>query len=89
MLVSDTAAVQQIINIKHDEDKLVQIDPHKIMGLAGRAPKLRALSISPPISLFLTICVQFKLLCPFHERIISTTAACRKTFIGVGGMRFD
>eukprot|EP00884_Botryococcus_braunii_P008818 jgi/Botrbrau1/17938/Bobra.50_1s0034.1 len=35
MVVSDTAAVQQIINIKHDEDKLVAIDSHKIMGLAG------------------------------------------------------
>jgi 20S proteasome subunit beta 4 len=38
MVVSDTAAVQQIINIKHDEDKLVPIDSHKIMGLAGAVP---------------------------------------------------
>lgn len=48
MLVSDTAAVQQIINIKHDEDKLVQIDPHKIMGLAGNASIPRSTCISYP-----------------------------------------
>lgn len=35
MLCGDTTAVQQIITIKHDEDKLRQIDDHKIMALAG------------------------------------------------------
>ena len=35
MLCGDTTAVQQIITIKHDEDKLRQIDSHKIMALAG------------------------------------------------------
>jgi 20S proteasome subunit beta 4 len=35
MIVSDTGATQQIINIKHDEDKLIKIDDHKIMGIAG------------------------------------------------------
>jgi 20S proteasome alpha/beta subunit len=35
MLCSDTTAVQQIITIKHDEDKIVPIDSHKVMALAG------------------------------------------------------
>ena len=35
MLCGDTTAVQQIITIKHDEDKLKEIDEHKIMALAG------------------------------------------------------
>lgn len=35
MLCSDTTAVQQIITIKHDEDKLLPIDSHKIMATAG------------------------------------------------------
>ena len=35
MLCGDTTAVQQIITIKHDEDKLRQVDSHKIMALAG------------------------------------------------------
>ena len=38
MICSDTAATQQIINIKHDEDKLIVIDDHKIMGIAGAFP---------------------------------------------------
>ncbi|KAK9811836.1 hypothetical protein WJX72_010995 [[Myrmecia] bisecta] len=35
MLACDTTAVQQIITIKHDEDKLIPIDSHKLMGVAG------------------------------------------------------
>lgn len=35
MVVSDTTAVQQIITIKHDEEKLVPIDDHKLMCLSG------------------------------------------------------
>ena len=35
MICGDTTAVQQIITIKHDEDKLREIDSHKIMALAG------------------------------------------------------
>ena len=35
MLCSDTTAVQQIITIKQDEDKLIPIDSHKIMATAG------------------------------------------------------
>mmetsp|Transcript_11285 Transcript_11285/g.33934 ORF Transcript_11285/g.33934 Transcript_11285/m.33934 type:complete len:198 (+) Transcript_11285:195-788(+) len=35
MIVSDTTAVQQIITIKHDEEKMVPIDDHKLMCLAG------------------------------------------------------
>lgn len=35
MVCSDTTAVQQIITIKHDEDKLVPIDSHKIIATAG------------------------------------------------------
>ena len=35
MLCGDTTAVQQIITIKHDEDKLKEIDSHKIMALTG------------------------------------------------------
>lgn len=35
MICGDTTAVQQIITIKHDEDKLRQVDSHKIMALAG------------------------------------------------------
>lgn len=35
MVCSDTSAVQQIINLKDDEEKLVPIDSHKIMALSG------------------------------------------------------
>lgn len=35
MVCSDTTASQQIIVIKHDEDKLRQIDSHMIMALSG------------------------------------------------------
>mmetsp|Transcript_4410 Transcript_4410/g.12367 ORF Transcript_4410/g.12367 Transcript_4410/m.12367 type:complete len:194 (+) Transcript_4410:373-954(+) len=35
MLCSDTSAVQQIITIKDDEDKLVPVDTHKLMALSG------------------------------------------------------
>lgn len=35
VVVSDTTATQQIITIKHDEDKLVPIDDHKLMCLSG------------------------------------------------------
>ena len=35
VVVGDTSATQQIITIKHDEDKLVPIDSHKLMCLAG------------------------------------------------------
>jgi 20S proteasome subunit beta 4 len=37
MLCSDTAAAHSIISIKHDEDKLVPIDSHKLFGIAGEA----------------------------------------------------
>jgi hypothetical protein len=37
MLCGDTAAVQQIITIKNDEQKLVPIDSHKLFALAGEA----------------------------------------------------
>ena len=35
LLCSDTAATQQIITIKHDEDKLVEIDERILMGVSG------------------------------------------------------
>ncbi len=35
VVVGDTTAAQQIITIKHDEDKLVPIDSHKLMCLSG------------------------------------------------------
>ena len=35
MVCSDTSAAQQIITIKHDEDKIVPIDEHKVMATAG------------------------------------------------------
>jgi len=35
MLCSDTAATQQIITIKHDEDKLVALDGRTVMALSG------------------------------------------------------
>lgn len=37
MVCSDTTAVQQIITIKHDEDKLVPVDSHKLMCISGEA----------------------------------------------------
>lgn len=37
MVCSDTSAVSQIITIKHDEDKIVPVDSHKVMALAGEA----------------------------------------------------
>eukprot|EP00873_Tetraselmis_striata_P013036 jgi/Tetstr1/433300/TSEL_022587.t1 len=35
MLCSDTSAVQQIITIKDDEDKIIPVDSHKLMALSG------------------------------------------------------
>jgi len=35
MVCSDTSAVQQIIAIKDDEEKLVQIDDRKLFALSG------------------------------------------------------
>ena len=35
MVCSDTCASQQIITIKHDEDKLVPIDGHKLICISG------------------------------------------------------
>lgn len=35
MVCSDTCASQQIITIKHDEDKLVPIDSHKLICISG------------------------------------------------------
>jgi len=35
MLCADTAATQQIITIKHDEDKLVALDGRTVMALSG------------------------------------------------------
>ena len=37
MLCCDTSAVQQIITIKNDEEKLAPIDSHKLFSLAGEA----------------------------------------------------
>jgi 20S proteasome subunit beta 4 len=37
MLCSDTAAAHSIISIKQDEDKLVPLDSHKLLGIAGEA----------------------------------------------------
>lgn len=37
MLCCDTRAVQQIITIKDDEDKLVPVDTHKLFAIAGEA----------------------------------------------------
>jgi len=35
LLCSDTAATQQIITIKHDEDKLIEVDDRILMGISG------------------------------------------------------
>lgn len=35
MVCSDTSAAQQIITIKHDEDKIIPIDDHKLMATSG------------------------------------------------------
>lgn len=37
MLCCDSAAVQQIITIKNDEEKLVPVDEHKLFSLSGEA----------------------------------------------------
>lgn len=37
MLCCDSAAVQQIITIKNDEEKLVPVDQHKLFSLSGEA----------------------------------------------------
>ena len=37
MLCCDTAAVQQIITIKNDEEKLIPVDSHKLFSLSGEA----------------------------------------------------
>ena len=35
MVCSDSSAVQQIITIKHDEDKLLPVDDHTLLALSG------------------------------------------------------
>jgi 20S proteasome subunit beta 4 len=37
MLCSDTSAVQSIVTMKQDEDKLVPIDSHKLFAISGEA----------------------------------------------------
>lgn len=37
MVCSDSSAVQQIITIKHDEDKLIQVDDHALLATSGEA----------------------------------------------------
>jgi 20S proteasome subunit beta 4 len=37
MLCSDTSAVQSIVTMKLDEDKLVRIDDHKLFAISGEA----------------------------------------------------
>lgn len=37
MLCCDTTAVNQIITIKHDEDKIIPIDSHRMMGVVGES----------------------------------------------------
>ncbi|GFH16061.1 proteasome subunit beta, partial [Haematococcus lacustris] len=37
MICSDTAAAHSIISIKHDEDKIIPIDSHKVFGIAGES----------------------------------------------------
>ncbi len=47
MVCSDTCASQQIITIKHDEDKLVPIDSHKLICISGARRKRSSLGIAP------------------------------------------
>ena len=53
LVAGDTSATQQIITIKHDEDKLVPIDDHKLMCLSGILTNHTLASLqtlcSPPI----------------------------------------
>ena len=42
MLCTDTSAVQQIITIKHDEDKLLALDDTTVLALSGLSLHLRA-----------------------------------------------
>jgi 20S proteasome subunit beta 4 len=37
MLCTDTRAVQQIINIKDDEQKFVPLDKHRVFAISGEA----------------------------------------------------
>lgn len=37
MLCSDTSAVHSILTIKHDEDKILPVDDHKVFCVAGEA----------------------------------------------------
>lgn len=37
MVCSDTRAAHSIISIKQDEDKIVEVDSHKLLGIAGEA----------------------------------------------------
>ena len=47
MVCSDTCASQQIITIKHDEDKLVPIDSHKLICISGARRKGLSLGSAP------------------------------------------
>ena len=35
MVCSDSSAVQQIITIKHDEDKILPVDTNTVLALSG------------------------------------------------------
>lgn len=37
MVCSDTSAVQSVVTMKQDEDKLVPVDSHKLFALSGEA----------------------------------------------------
>ena len=55
LVAGDTSATQQIITIKHDEDKLVPIDSHKLMCLSGAAsgqPRLSRVLYCCSVQLF-------------------------------------
>ena len=43
VVVSDTTAVQQIIINKDDEDKTLELDSHKLLGVGG------LLNVVPPM----------------------------------------
>lgn len=68
MVVADTTAVQQIITIKHDEDKIVPVDSDS----PGASQKLLAMAGEPGDRVQVRGCM----LSPQHVRVAAHNSVC-------------
>lgn len=62
LVVADSSAVHSILVHKPNEDKIMPLDSHKLLGASGESGD-RSLSLSPFISI-----VTFIFICPFFKK---------------------